>query len=200
MSPPVSTRSIKVATKNAAPRFRHTPPRLFLLWLSVSLPLVMWDASYVFLRPHSMPGGKYHWPWTAYDIYAEVDLVYGRKHYEDGEGFNPMQSTLNVIETLVYLYYLYLVGFGATGGVGGRRGATALVCAFAGSVATFWKTLLYMLLEVLGNYKNTGHNSPSTFFFLWILPNSPWLLFPARWIYVFGQELVASLAGQAASH
>ncbi|KAF3928782.1 hypothetical protein ABW21_db0204904 [Orbilia brochopaga] len=196
MSSAVTAKATNGTTKPAAPRFIHTPPRLFLLWLSIAVPLVMWDATYVFLRPHSMPGGKYHWPWTAYDLYAVVDLVYGRQHYLDRDGFNPAQSTMNAIETLVYLSYLYLVGFGAAGALGGRRGATALVLAFGASVATSAKTLLYILVEVLGNWKNTGHNSPSTLFFLWVLPNSPWLIFPTYWMYTFGQELVAALAGQ----
>ncbi|KAJ6256381.1 hypothetical protein Dda_8881 [Drechslerella dactyloides] len=197
MSPAVATNGIaKPRAKSAVPRFLHNPPRLFLLWLAISLPLVTWDFSYVLLRPHSMPGGRFHTPWIPYALYAQVDLVYGRKHYDDGEGFNPAQSTLNVAETALYLYYLYLVGFGSTGGVGGRKGAVALVCGFAASVMTFWKTALYVLIEVVGNYKNTGHNSPATMFWLWIVPNSPWLIFPAYMISVLGRELVAALAGE----
>ncbi|KAK6527625.1 hypothetical protein TWF694_004608 [Orbilia ellipsospora] len=138
----------------AAKTWSHTPSSFFLLWLSISLTLVTWDLGYVFFRPHSMPGGKYHIFWKPYSIYCEVDLVYGFKHYEDGEGFNPAQSTLNFFETSMYLYYIYLVRSyaGAAGAKVGKFGQTrmvgspaakAVVWGLVASMATFWKTALY---------------------------------------------------------
>src|SRR5690242_12203083 len=51
--------------------FAHAPTNLTLLWLIVSLPLVAWDTGYILLRPHSMPGGKFHWPlWVPYELYG----------------------------------------------------------------------------------------------------------------------------------
>ncbi|KAF3917573.1 hypothetical protein AA313_de0203389 [Arthrobotrys entomopaga] len=186
----------------AAKTWSHTPSSFFLLWLSISLTLVTWDLGYVFLRPHSMPGGKYHLFWKPYAIYCEVDLVYGFKHYEDGEGFNPAQSTLNLVETCMYLYYFYLVRSYTRGkAVGmfsqrrmvGSPAARAVVWGLIACVATLWKTLLYFLQEILGNYKHIGHNSPSMLFWFWILPNTPWIIVPAYMTYSFGSEIVEGL-------
>ncbi|KAF3927921.1 hypothetical protein ABW20_dc0107132 [Dactylellina cionopaga] len=196
-----------VATRSSTRRqpWSHSPSPLFLLWLCISLPLVCWDFSYVFLRPHSMPGGKWHTPWTPYSIYCEVDLVYGFKHFEDGEGFNPAQSLLNVLETAMYVYYFYLVRSyqgrkGDTVGVFGERkmvGEQAGKAVFWGLVActaTFWKTVLYWMIEILGQYKNIGHNSPRMLFLFWILPNSPWIFLPGYMMYKFGVEIVDGLS------
>ncbi|MCJ1312467.1 hypothetical protein MMC25_006141 [Agyrium rufum] len=88
--------------------FVHRPSLITLIWLAVSLPLVVWDTSYVFLRPHSMPGGALHWPiWTLYGTYVDVDYMYGWPAYESGNGFTAAQATLNVIETVMYVWYLW---------------------------------------------------------------------------------------------
>ncbi|KAF3931353.1 hypothetical protein ABW19_dt0210523 [Dactylella cylindrospora] len=179
----------------------HKPSILFLLWLTVSLPLVVWDFGYVFLRPHSMPGGKYHLLWKPYAIYCEVDLIYGFKHFYDKKGFNPAQSTLNFFETLTYSYYFWLV---ASYGIGegsvysgkrlvGKKAAVAAVVGLSACVATFWKTVLYWLVEPLGSFENIGHNSLKNLILFWILPNGLWIIFPAIGIYTFGNEIIEGL-------
>jgi len=66
------------------------------VWSVVCLPIILWDACYVFFRsvifcfslffffffdgssfhsPRSMVGGDLHWIWTGYEIYQEVDYV-----------------------------------------------------------------------------------------------------------------------------
>jgi hypothetical protein len=56
--------------------YAHSPPIPMLAWLVISLPLVAWDTLYVLLRPHTMPGGKFHSPfWTPYALYGTVDYV-----------------------------------------------------------------------------------------------------------------------------
>ncbi|KAK6503798.1 hypothetical protein TWF481_008804 [Arthrobotrys musiformis] len=183
--------------------YTHTPTPLLTLWLTISLPLVLWDFSYVMLRPHSMPGGKYHLPWKPYALHCEIDLVYGFKHYEEGNGFNPAQSAMNFVETVGYLYYLYLVrsGDGEKGVFGvrtvaGRKAGRAVVVGLVAFVATFWKTVIYWLIEILGGYKNIGHNDFTTIFWFWIMTNGPWLVLPAYGIYKFGGEIVDALAGE----
>ncbi|KAK6515855.1 hypothetical protein TWF281_004446 [Arthrobotrys megalospora] len=189
--------------------FTHTPNRLFLLWLSISLPLVLWDFSYVMLRPHSMPGGKWHLPWKPYALYCEIDLVYGFQHYYDGNGFNPAQSAMNFVETVTYIYYLYLVrrypvgkgevvGFLGSRKLQGREAGKAVVWGLIACVATFWKTVIYWLIEILGGYKNIGHNDFNTLFWFWIMTNGPWLVLPSYGIYQFGKEIVDGLSVPAA--
>src|SRR5947209_7004044 len=88
----------------------HTPSNITVIWLLISIPLVMWDTGYLILRPHSMPGGKYHYPiWSLYETYCRVDHVYGWPAYESGDGFPLAQGSLNIVETCMYLYYLYIV-------------------------------------------------------------------------------------------
>lgn len=143
----------------------HTPSNLTLLWLLISLPLVFWDASYVLLRPHSMPGGFLHSPlWTPYALYGAVDYIYGWPAYEARNGFTAAQTALNVVECLLYGFYLWVVyrhgrgetgegrgapGSGKVGWVGrgkvvrGRWGGWAVVVGFGAAVMTVSKTVLY---------------------------------------------------------
>lgn len=145
-------------------RWAHTPSNLTILWLFISLPLVTWDAGYVLLRPHSMPGGKYHAPWKPYELYGRVDYLYGWLAFNEKDGFTGAQTFLNVIETVMYAYYLYLLfskghqsraqGRGAPdkrvlGFLGEQRyiegswGAWAALVAFSAAVMTVSKTVLY---------------------------------------------------------
>ncbi|KAI9672744.1 MAG: hypothetical protein M1831_000179 [Alyxoria varia] len=175
-----STRKANVsarATSNAEDQTRdgwlHTPSNLTLLWLVVSLPLVLWDATFLLLRPWTLPGGWLHSPvWTPYKLYGEVDWTYSAAAWHAGDGFGYAQAILNAIETLGYLTYLWVVyahgidsgsgkyqkvkGRGAPEGlmkyapqlakarvVRGHCGAMAVIEGFAVSTITVSKTLLY---------------------------------------------------------
>ena len=88
----------------------HTPSNLTLLWLAISLPLVIWDTGYVLLRPHSMPGGKFHSPiWKPYALYGSVDYMYGWPAWDAHNGFTAAQGLLNLFETIGYGIYLGIV-------------------------------------------------------------------------------------------
>lgn len=146
----------------------HTPSVVVLAWLSISVPLVIWDTGYVLLRPHSMPGGKYHSPiWTPYALYGTIDYIYGWPAFNARNGFTAAQGLLNVFETVAYIFYLVVVYFYGTTAtaagrastkkvkkgllwflfeekvVPGRIGSLALLIAYSSSVATFSKTILY---------------------------------------------------------
>lgn len=145
----------------------HTPSNLTLIWLAISLPLVIWDTGYVLLRPHSMPGGKYHWPlWVPYELYGRTDYVYGWKAWNEHNGFTAAQGWINVVETLGYLFYAYVVytagrqsakqGRGAPtdGGVlsesrtvHGQAAGLAVLVGYSASVMTVSKTVLYCKLR-----------------------------------------------------
>lgn len=51
------------------------------------------------LRPRSFKGGDLHWIWKPYEIYQEVDYVYGVEAYHRGDGFTNAQcmSVVTVI-------------------------------------------------------------------------------------------------------
>ncbi|KAL2822494.1 hypothetical protein BJX63DRAFT_122029 [Aspergillus granulosus] len=152
-------------TASSSKKWVHTPTTAVNLWLLISCPLVLWDAGYVLLRPHSMPGGKWHSPmWSPYALYATVDYIYGWPAYNSNNGFTAAQTYLNLVETAAYLYYLWVVyrhgtpAAGASRGnksqglwsvftgdrvVSGRTGAIALLVVFSASVMTLSKTILY---------------------------------------------------------
>lgn len=148
----------------------HTPSLLTLTWLAISLPLVIWDTFYVFLRPHSMPGGKYQKPlWVPYELYGQVDHVYGWPAYNSGNGFTAAQSAVNVVECVGYFYYLYLVythgrteenvqGTGApdkqkigklaqSRTVYGKAAVQAAVLLYGVALMTLSKTVLYCMFR-----------------------------------------------------
>ncbi|CAK3885074.1 hypothetical protein AC579_4995 [Lecanosticta acicola] len=196
----------------------HTPSNLTLIWLAVSLPLVIWDTGYVLLRPHSMPGGALHYPiWSPYELYGRIDRVYGFEAIEAKNGWTAAQGLVNAIETAAYLAYLYIVyqygeqepiqGRGAPGKsvmgrlrglsesrtLTGRLAAVAVLIGFSTATVTFWKTVLYWLIEIFSGFHSIGHNDMSTIVLLWVLPNGPWLVLPLYMIYVFGAEILQGL-------
>ncbi|KAL1961310.1 hypothetical protein VTO42DRAFT_38 [Malbranchea cinnamomea] len=198
-------------------QWAHRVPNFLLAWLSLSVPIVLWDAGYCLLRPHSMPGGKWHTPWIPYALYGAIDYIYGWPAYHAKNGFTSAQAALNVVESGVYIIYLISVwrhGYSTVGGrarkaertrkdlrwffignkkVPGREGAVALLVVFSGCVVTFSKTLLYWLCEVYAGFDNIGHNDLYTLIFLWIVPNGLWLVFPAIASYLLGKEIVQGL-------
>ncbi|XDG00601.1 hypothetical protein ABKA04_000216 [Annulohypoxylon sp. FPYF3050] len=223
--PPSS--SSPTSTSPSRQSWTHTPTRLTLLWFSLSLPLVIWDTGYVLLRPLTMEGGSLHYPlYTPYKLYGEVDHVYGWKAFHAHNGFTSAQGSLNVVETLMYLFYVawYVfkgqkvvvkgLGKGGKSGKGegkevgkektkkvlsGRPAALAVLVAFSAAVMTLSKTVLYWLNEYFSGFDNIGHNSREDLILLWIIPNGLWLIFPTYMIYSMGSEIVAGLTNASAA-
>ncbi|OJD15730.1 hypothetical protein AJ78_04028 [Emergomyces pasteurianus Ep9510] len=195
--------------------WRHTPSVIVTIWLSISVPLVLWDAGYVLFRPHSMPGGRLHFIWKPYALYGTIDYIYGWPAWHNRNGFTSAQSLMNLVETACYLFYLFvLFKYGTTPNIKGHRksksakksgflvprksiggwlGATALLVVFSGSVMTVSKTLLYALNEVCSGFDNVGHNSFWTLIFLWIIPNGLWIVVPSYASCYFGKEIVNAI-------
>jgi len=173
-SPPRTLTRTRASTASRAPEltgWSHTPSNLTLLWLAISLPLVIWDTGYVLMRPHSMPGGYLSSFWHPYGMYGEVDKMYGFKAYNAHEGWTGAQGIVNALETAAYIAYLYIVyqygeqdprqGSGApdksamgqlqalseSRTVTGRMAAWAAVIAYSAATVTFWKTIIYWLIE-----------------------------------------------------
>ncbi|KAL1989360.1 hypothetical protein VTN96DRAFT_122 [Rasamsonia emersonii] len=222
VKPSPTTAATSPTTSGTSRKWVHTPSAAVTIWLLVSVPLVLWDAGYVLLRPHSMPGGKWHSPiWTPYALYGTIDYIYGWPAFNARNGFTAAQTVLNLLETACYVFYLAVIyRYGATVTTGGRAsqkkvrkglswflldekvvvgriGAVALLVAFSGSVATFSKTVLYWLNEAFSGFDNIGHNPIGTLILYWIIPNGAWLVFPAYMMYVLGEEIVFALESAA---
>ena len=125
-----------------------------------------------------MPGGSLHFPlWQPYGLYGRIDHTYGFKAWDAKSGWTLAQGSLNALETAAYGVYLYLVyvygeheggvqGRGAPGVDevgkvgGGLRGLSesrtvygkvagaAVLVAYTAAQVTFWKTVLYWLIEL----------------------------------------------------
>lgn len=153
-----------VPTEAGYTKWAHRPSSVTLTWLMVSIPTVIWDICYIFLRPASMPGGRLHSPiFLPYKIYGSVDYLYGWPAFTSHNGFPGAVAFLNILEIGFYLFYLMLViryGSAATetssfsivgstpfsyGGptLDGQTGALAALILLGTSLATFYKTLLY---------------------------------------------------------
>lgn len=162
---PVLNQTSKPTEKRHYSGWVHTPSKIVTFWLLISVPIVLWDAGYVLLRPHSMPGGSLHYLWAPYALYGTVDYMYGWPAYNSNNGFTAAQSVMNLIESVSYLFYLAVVfrhgaSVGPRGGskkfkrntswflfadksVDGKLGAIALLLVFTGCVMTLSKTILY---------------------------------------------------------
>ncbi|KAF5007118.1 hypothetical protein FDECE_6549 [Fusarium decemcellulare] len=183
--------------------WRHKPSTTTVLWLAISLPLVIWDTVYILLRPRTMPGGNLHWPlWVPYELYGQVDHIYGWKAYNAKNGFSGAQGFLNAVETLMYLVYLYMLWRRAdpssTEGVmrrslTGRNGALAVLVGFSAAVMTLSKTVLYWANEYFSGFDNIAHNAPLDLLALWVIPNGFWLVLPTYMIWAFGNNILDGL-------
>ncbi|KIV89345.1 hypothetical protein PV10_08920 [Exophiala mesophila] len=194
--------------------FIHTITPLTMIWLSVSVPLVIWDTFYIFLRPHTMPGGRLHYPvWKPYALYGTVDYIYGWPAWNSHNGFTAAQGALNAVETSMYIYYLVVIFQTSAKGLytfsdfhtlvhGSRHTrlrapgvAKAVIILFSATIMTLSKTVLYWLNEYYSGFANIGHNSAWNLGWLWILPNGLWLVFPTVLIYLLGCEIINGLDG-----
>ncbi|KAI9827955.1 MAG: hypothetical protein M1826_006151 [Phylliscum demangeonii] len=134
----------------------HPPPSVPLAiraWLLFSLPLIVWDAGYVLLRPHTLgpvpaapgrpgsalPAGRLHAPlWTAYTVYARVDRLYSGESWARGDGLTGAQAVMNLLEAGGYVRYWWATAAGEE-----QAATTGLLWGFAAAVMTVAKTLLY---------------------------------------------------------
>ncbi|KAL4063754.1 hypothetical protein J3A83DRAFT_4361873 [Scleroderma citrinum] len=155
------------------------------LWFLITAPIIFWDASYCFMRPRSMAGGDLHWIWTGYEIYQEVDHVYGVESLLHNDGFPNAQSLLNVIETLVNLAYLYSAHV--------YHAPAAPVIGLIGATMTLSKTVLYWAQEYYCGWCATGHNDLATLIKFFIVPNGLWILIPGMIVYTLGKDIANAL-------
>lgn len=164
---------------------------LEIIWISISPLIVIWDAGYVFLRPYSLPGGSLHTIWKPYSVYGAVDHLYGLPGFNRMDGILPAFATLNLVESILYLWSAYKVlKFSKAMPavtyqlrlfqyryIPGRTGFQVVLVIFAASVSVCMKTVLY------GKSNNTACHFGfwSNFFCL-----QPWL----SWIQVFVMSVI----------
>jgi hypothetical protein len=105
------------------------------VWLVLSSLIVIYDASYVLLRPDSMLGGKLFGFFSAYDLYIKFDTLYGNLT----DSFVVIQSWLNLIEVT-----LILAAVGLSLSRCSTKKLVGALVIIVGSAFVFWKTVIYM--------------------------------------------------------
>ncbi|KAG2357639.1 hypothetical protein BDR07DRAFT_1393243 [Suillus spraguei] len=155
------------------------------LWFVLSAPVIFWDVGYCFMRPRSMLGGDLHWIWKPYEIYQNIDFVYGTKALEENNGFTNAQSFLNIVETLMNLAYVYLAHVSGW--------SPAPLIGFAAVTMTLSKTILYWAQEYYCGFCAIGHNTMSDLIVYWIIPNGIWIVIPSLIVLRLGKDIATSL-------
>lgn len=157
-------------------------PRWLVLWLALSSVVVVWDALFVLLRPHSMTGGSLAFVWPVYDLYLAVD-----HSYADLEN-----TTVAAICTMSLLECIG-VGIALAQHARGAHPAAhllALICL----CLTGAKTVLFFLIEVWSGLEGIGHAEPVSLLFAYILPNTLWVVVPLAGALTLSRRLTRHLA------
>jgi len=154
-------------------------PRWVLWWFYTTAIVCTWDASFIFLRPHTLPGGSLFKFWSPYVHYIAVDQRYKDVNDPFVFGislFNYLEVILNVI-TIVMHY---------------RRSRHTIPLAFTVTVMTFWKTLFYFygFSEMGGGGPYRKGNSTMQEFLLVAIPNGIWVLLPFLVMVVLWERIV----------
>ncbi|KAL6300317.1 hypothetical protein BKA93DRAFT_819479 [Sparassis latifolia] len=155
------------------------------LWFLITIPVIFWDALFLFFRPRSFEGGDLHWIWRPYGLYQNIDFVYGVRAWEEHDGFPNAQSLLNIVENLLNITYLYLAHVSGT--------PVATLVGFASVVMTLSKTLLYWLQEYYCGWCSIGHNNLKDLIVLWVIPNGAWIIVPSLILLRLGKDIAESL-------
>lgn len=170
---------------------------------------------------YGLPAWESHSGWTAaqtyfnvletmaYFVYLGIVYTYGEPEAIQGRGA-PDKSAMGRFKALSESQTLT-----------GRVAVYAVLLGYSTCFLTFSKTVLYCkpcfyrklptvsskfnadnhtgLLEACSGWSNIGHNDWASLFFLWIIPNGAWLVFPSYLAYVFGQEIIQGLETAASS-
>lgn len=133
-------------------QFSHRPRLAILLWCLWVFPFTLWDTLYLVLRPHSLPGHKWHKPYFSgsFTIWAGIDRIYGQYGYDEKEGFVLAQSVMNMTEATLCIAYVWVIWQNGQGSfwskeVGGKAGAQAIMFGLSAGYVTAIKTALYCM-------------------------------------------------------
>ncbi|ODN79258.1 uroporphyrinogen-III C-methyltransferase [Cryptococcus amylolentus CBS 6039] len=177
------------------------PSNWISFWMAAASIVVAWDAGYCLCRPRSFAGGDLAWIWKPYsdNNYGEIDHIYGWKAYNEGDGFTAAQAMLNSLEITLAVIYLYL-RHSSPRHSSAPYHSSALLVGFASALMTWSKTVLYILQEYLCGWCNVGHNDRWTFWFMWVIPNCSWIVFPGLITLALGSHILSALQRDSIAH
>lgn len=167
-------------TVDAPARIRPSDLRLptwVIVWLTISAIIQTYDACYVLLGPLSHAGGPLAGLWPGHVFYSGFD-----HRYADFDSFGSAQSWANLVEVLVTVWVL----------VHAKR-FSGVVVGLIVSVATFWKTVIYFLVEVCSGLEMTRQSLERGdllgFLAVAVLPNLFWIVVPFAVIVTLGRQV-----------
>jgi hypothetical protein len=155
-------------------------PGWLMVWLVASSLIVIYDASYVLLRPASMEGGKLFPYYSAYALYIQYDTLYGNLK----DSFVVIQSWLNLVEVALTLTAVTLSFSSCT-----IKQLVSGLMVIVGSAFIFWKTVIYLSYD--HQFLTPPTNAPTiqALLVFWI-PSSLWVIFPFLAIITISKNIV----------
>ncbi|MFT4210284.1 MAG: hypothetical protein QM626_00295 [Microbacterium sp.] len=165
-------------------------PVWIVVWLIVTAAIQTYDACYELLGAVSHAGGPLSWLWPGHVFYSSFD-----HRYADFDAFGSAQSWANLLEVVVLIVAICL-----------RRRWSGVVLALIVSTATFWKTVIYFLVEISSGLEMTRQSLEQGnlvgFLAVAVLPNLVWIVVPLSVVIVLGRRVwragVASVPAQSA--
>uniref|UniRef100_A0A6B2LN91 EXPERA domain-containing protein n=1 Tax=Arcella intermedia TaxID=1963864 RepID=A0A6B2LN91_9EUKA len=148
-----------------------------VFWLLISSLVVIWDFSFVLLRPRSLTG-DISWIWEPYKLYVTIDKLYGDME----DSFVVGQAYMNIVETCINFSALFMHI---------RGDPSSVILALVGLSFTFSKTVLYFVLDLVCGFCQTNHNDAYHFYLYYFLPNSLWLIHTLAGVIVLGKKLIS---------
>jgi hypothetical protein len=153
-------------------------PRWVFVWLIITACIQTYDACYVLLGPLSHAGGPLAGFWPGHVFYSTFD-----HRYASFDAFGSAQSWANLLEVVVIVWAL-----------AHARRWSGVVAALLVSVATFWKTVIYFLVEASSGLEMTRQSLESGnlvgFLAVAVLPNLFWIAIPLAVIIVLTRRVM----------
>lgn len=165
-------------------------PSWVIVWLCITAAIQTYDACYVLLGPLSHAGGPLAGFWPGHVFYGSFD-----HRYAQFDAFGSAQSWANLVEVIVIVWVLLHA-----------RRWSGLVVALLVSVATFWKTVIYFLVEASSGMEMTRQSLERGdllgFLAVAVLPNLLWIVIPFLVITALGRRVlrvggIVTRSGQA---
>lgn len=152
-------------------------PQWITLWLVVSSFVVLYDASYVLLRPASMRGGPLFSFYSPYDLYIKFDTLYGNLT----DSFVVIQSWLNLAEISIILFAVYL-------SKSSDKRIKAAIIMIVASAFVFWKTVIYVFYSHDFTTEEVRQLTIQALL-VFIIPTLFWLVCPVLTIVTLSKRL-----------
>lgn len=158
-------------------------------WLLLSSLVMAFDAAYLFLRPHSLPGGSLHSYFTVYDTYLHYDPNYALTN-------DPFTRALAITETVQILLNTATLLLAATS----PTSAWSALLAVSTAAGTLCVTAFFFLYEAMsGSMHRYRLGELSTwdagYALGYVGTTAQWIVFPLAIIMTVGGQFVRAVEG-----